>query len=241
MTFFEVENDTSFHLCYDFIADSLLLVVRSLTVAPSLSMFLVEMRPWYDHFRETVAVLLNAQPLNGFLHAQWSLQYSSSKGMCAPCWVGGHRTWEVVARPFRTMFVSLDEYEWLIWCMASETLGLTRMMMLYVATYALASLLQPWISTRRNVVWPVTAGDEEVCYAMWPAPVGTHSDGEPLPHHVGFAAQLMPFVYLHGSFCRWIRPPDLTRKLTFLWRHLALACSHLLMLSPCETVQCRPA
>ena len=60
--------------------------------------------------------------------------------------------------------------------------------MLYVATYALACSL-PIESHRLWNSGPATVGEEEVGYAMWPAPVGTHSSGKPLPLHTDLAAQ----------------------------------------------------
>ena len=39
-------------------------------------------------------------------------------------------------------------------------------------------------------------GNEAVYYVIWPAPVGTHSGGEPLPFHAGTVALLWRFELL---------------------------------------------
>ena len=79
-----------------------------------------------------------------------------------------------------------------------EQLSVARMVLFYVATYALAcSLLQPLRPLDRS--WscrPAAVGDEEVCRAMRSAPVGTRSGGEPLAHHVSFAALLWHYMFL---------------------------------------------
>ena len=72
----------------------------------------------------------------------------------------------------------------------------------YAATHALAGLLlHPYEPSGR--LWhcgSAAVGDEEACFAMPPAPVGTGSSGEPLPLHAGTVALLQQPDFWRTAF-----------------------------------------